>query len=151
MEKTCTKCGYTSENPRADFSPKKGAKDGLHPYCKTCKAKSQKQSRERNPGYDKAYYHKHPDKAIARVRVQRAIKQGRIKPAKAFVCSMTGCKSQAEHYHHLTYDDQAQIAPVCAICHAQIHSGDSSERDLTAVYVLDANEKWSFIFGFCEN
>ncbi len=149
--KTCTKCGFFSDTPEQDFSPKASAADGLHPYCKGCKAAAQRETRRRNPGYDKEYYRQHPEKAIARVRVRRAVKQGRIKPARDFACSMTGCRHSAEHYHHLTYNDQAQIAPVCALCHAQIHSGDSSERDLTAVYVLDANNRWSTIFGSCEN
>lgn len=137
MEKTCTKCGYTSENPRADFSPKKGAKDGLHPYCKTCKAAAQKQSRVRNPDYDKEYYHKNPEKRKSSVRVQRAIAQGRLAIVSTLPCAMQGCTRQAEHYHHLDYVREARISPVCAICHAQIHSGDAGERDLTNIILLD--------------
>ena len=101
-----------------------------------------RESRQRNPGYDKAYYHKHPEIAKSRVRVRRAIKQGRIKHPTAFTCSMAGCKNEAKHYHHLSYGNPAQIATVCVACHAQIHSGDASERDLTAVYTLTTDGNW---------
>ena len=95
-----------------------------------------RESRQRNPGYDKEYYHKHPEIAKSRVRVKRAIKQGRIKHPTAFSCSMAGCRHQAKHYHHLDYEREARIAPVCATCHGQIHSGDASERDLTNIILL---------------
>lgn len=78
MTKECTKCGYVSQDPQKDFSPKKGAKDGLHPYCKGCKALAQRETRTRHPDYDKEYYHKHPEKRKAKVKARRArLKQNR--------------------------------------------------------------------------
>lgn len=133
--KLCIKCNIYKDI--FDFSPKHTAKDGLHPYCKKCKALSQKETRLRNPDYSKEYYRKNSIKKISNVRILRAIKQGRLDHPTTLICSMEGCKNKADHYHHLTYDRVAKISPVCKLCHAQIHSGDSSEKDLNVVITLE--------------
>ena len=132
--KTCTRCHQP--RPVTDFSPKASARDGKHPYCRSCMAAAQRESRRKNPGYDREYYRKHPERRKGIMRVKRAIKQGRLAPLSTQACSMRGCQNQAQHYHHLDYSREARVAPVCVTCHAQIHSGDASERDLCNVTLL---------------
>lgn len=137
--KRCSRCKEFKEE--VEFSPKQTAKDKLHPYCKVCKALAQKQTRANNTDYEKERYKKNPEIKKSHVRVARAIKSGKIKRANHYTCVMDGCSNLAVHYHHLVYGPNALISPVCKTCHAQLHSRDSSERDLTLKIELNTSRK----------
>lgn len=55
--------------------------------------------------------------------VTAAIREGRMYPAKDFKCQ--GCNTQANEYHHESYDpaDWLRVVPLCRKCHINHHSG----------------------------
>ena len=76
---------------------------------------------EKGKHYDKTYRQEHRLEANAQSAVNRAIKAGKLKPAKEIKCY---CGENAEHYHHyLGYakENYFKIIAVCAPCHGKLH------------------------------
>lgn len=138
--KVCSSCGVSKDV--SEFGSRKSAPDGLQYWCRACMNRSMRESRGRNPEYNKEYYERNRVQSLERRRVARAVKQGRLPRANTHVCSVDSCSNQAEHYHHLSYEKCAYLAPLCAGCHAKIHAGAVSEDSLTTKILLDGNATW---------
>lgn len=54
--------------------------------------------------------------------IQKAIKEGRLKPVSAHQCVV--CRKQAEFYHHHSYEKPfwLDVIPLCRSCHTLIHT-----------------------------
>ena len=130
--KKCRKCKQSK--PLEDFSPRKGASDGRHSYCRDCQK-----------AISKVIYHLNPEPKRQRVRMLREKILGIIQKIK----SSKGCQFCSERepvcldFHHLdpTKKDGnvgafvssqglekalAEIEKcicVCSNCHRKIHAG----------------------------
>lgn len=58
------------------------------------------------------------EKALARGRMQSAIKRGLL---PAFTCSICGFKNERLHRHHIDYCKPLDVVLLCAKCHSDIH------------------------------
>jgi len=48
-----------------------------------------------------------------------------VAPAKTYSCSLCGDPARDYHHHHYTQEAALDVIPVCAACHAYIHSPQS--------------------------
>jgi hypothetical protein len=65
---------------------------------------------------------KNPGRRGAYDAIRRAIKMGRLAPAKKCLCSTPDCNRQAAHYHHHKGYDKAHrldVVPLCGFCHGK--------------------------------
>lgn len=130
--KICTVC--KTPKPISEFSPRKGAKDGLYSRCKTC------HNREVRKGY-----HADPKAKLEDCRKRRQVLFDIVNDIK----SKCGCKICEENdpvcldFHHLDpkkkdlpiamlvsnksksrmLDEIGKCVVVCANCHRKIHAG----------------------------
>jgi hypothetical protein len=58
------------------------------------------------------------EKALARGRMQYAIKSGLL---PSLICSICGFKSERLHRHHVDYCKPLEVIFLCAKCHSDIH------------------------------
>jgi hypothetical protein len=131
--KTCSRC--REEKSLSEFAPCKHTKDGYFAYCIKCTKEYQWEWRKNNKEklarlrknekykkYDKEYNAKwmraNPEKAIARRRVESALKSGvLVKPEN---CEF--CKRDARlHGHHEDYTKVLEVVWLCPSCHLKLH------------------------------
>lgn len=139
MKKQCFKCGRILDIE--DFYTHKQMKDGHLGKCKECtkrdmfirshtkadqireyeKKRSQTDERKKKRRfYAIKYRQEHPERNAIMLRVQKAIKSGKI--TKPNCCSVCGkeCKLYA---HHSDYSRPLDVIFVCQSCHKRIHAG----------------------------
>lgn len=157
--KTCSKCG--GEKPPSDFHKNRTCKDGLHSWCKTCRAKRDKHA----PEYSKKYYRDHREKILkyqkenwkkysqtegGKEASQRSIRKyqmkypERMKANRAVNNAIRGgkltrpttcesCKKRRfVHGHHEDYINRPlDIDWLCRECHIELHRLLRSELCVT--------------------
>ena len=77
--KKCSKCGEWLVANNINFNKSKKGKYRLQAYCKKCKAKQQKQYREKNKGKIKQYYEDNKDKILEQCKQYREKNREKIK------------------------------------------------------------------------
>lgn len=151
LVKTCTKCGQTLPATLEYFYKKKRGLYGLYARCKEChveqttphakawnKSNPEKMNetarrwQKSNPDYmraqSKKYRSRNPEKMAARSAVHYAARIGALPQISDCVC--TKCGSQAEDYHHWSYEGhhQLDVIPMCKTCHIKIHRMNKDDR-----------------------
>lgn len=119
--KQCTKCGELK--PLSEFRKRRNRPGDHQSYCNDCHAQRQRQFRKQHPNKEREYYAANKEKHISRKKVRRAIVYGRLKRAAEYQCAVDNCPNTAAHWHHMNYDPDPAIAPLCTTCHAEIHYG----------------------------
>ena len=132
--KQCTKCGELK--PLSEFCKRKTSPDGHQYHCKECHRLDQRRSRERYPNKEREYYNANREKHISRTRVCRAIVLGRLKRASEYKCAVDSCRDQAAQWHHMNYEPDPILAPLCARCHAGVHYGSINSDAIRYIVAL---------------
>lgn len=143
--RTCKTCG--EEKDESEFYPSKTSKGGIMVRCRKCVYKANYASskrrktemlpeqvvalRKKNSAATRAYYQRHPGKAVeaqrryfqknrdrekVKNRLTYAIKAGKVLRAPCFVC---GCEEV--HGHHADYSQPLQVVWLCNEHHWETH------------------------------
>jgi hypothetical protein len=133
IPKRCFKCDQIK--PITEFYKHPQMGDGHLGKCKECTKRDASEHREKNHAkvcaYDRSrfkdpvrkakvrmYSKRSRDrdnrKAIARLRVARAVKSGKIRRPET--CSLCGCAGRIEAHHH-DYDKPLEVSWLCFKCH----------------------------------
>lgn len=81
-------------------------------------------NREANRNAAHVYRRANSEKHCAQVAVERAIREGKLSPARecfCFVCGTSADMGAIMHYHHVDYAKALEVVPVCSVCHGLIH------------------------------
>lgn len=147
--KLCSRCGEVK--PFDQFSRDCRAKDGLQSACRSCMKQHRITHKVEIAKHDRLYhsahrpqqaarnrrYHAanpaaksastqrwdaaHPGAAAARVRVQYALKAGRL--IKPISCELCGSQPEIlQGHHHLGYEHPLQVQWLCSPCHGMTFS-----------------------------
>ncbi len=90
------------------------------------KRKRRQENPEKYRAESRAYYAElmivSPEKRKAREAIGHAIRWQHFPKATEFTCKY--CPSQAEEYHHPSYEESKwlEVEPVCKMCHASVHN-----------------------------
>jgi len=129
--KTCNRCG--EYKPYGDFYKHKAMSDGYLGQCKECTKegvhKYRRENIERIRKYDNGrprrdgaipYKDKYPKKRTAHLRVDAALKSGKLKrPSSCSECDKDGKRLVA---HHNDYSKVLSVVWMCELCHKSWHS-----------------------------
>lgn len=121
--KRCARCKLNKSS--SDFSFERTSRDGLQGYCKSCKSlivsiwsktREGKASKRKADARQRA---KNPHKIKARNAVNRAIRQGRLRPPTTLKCAYCDDHPGNQYHHHLGYDPEhwLDVIAVCIPCH----------------------------------
>lgn len=128
-EKHCRIC--RKWKPRADFNADISRYDRLQSFCRDCKHAGDKaryipaELRGRKPLGPKPTEGRDGDKIQARLRVNQAVKRGRMpnpNDVACHLCSHTGSDRRHEYHHHKGYGSQNQleVQSLCTTCHRMV-------------------------------
>jgi hypothetical protein len=114
-EKVCCRC-QQSKLLDYFFRDKKAA-DGRQSWCIQCKKEYEQIAKGK----------KAREKARGNYLVKNLIKERARKKAQKKIClvdcTCQYCNGEAQHRHHVNYDDPLDVVPVCTRCHANLHYG----------------------------
>jgi len=142
--KKCTKCLQEKESNLVNFKPHSQTKDGLSTYCRVCKQiydrEYSRKYREQNPEWKRRenknnikkqtlliriYERQYPERIIATGRLNRAVKNGKIKRMPCEICGEEGA-----HGHHDDYNKPLKVKWLCAKHHRRLHAEQSLKRGM---------------------
>ena len=115
--KRCCRC--KEEKDLKEFNKDKSAKDGLQKKCKICLKDYRQLNREKINQYQKQYKKRSPEKQRARLKLNYAVKSGRIH--KPLYCSSCDRDKYLEA-HHTDYSKPFDVTWLCRTCHRELHS-----------------------------
>jgi hypothetical protein len=117
--KTCAKC--EAEKPLAEFCAMAKAKDGRHPWCRSCRSSYNKTWAKARPGYSAAHVRtmrvRHPEQQQARQKIHQDVKMGRRPRVSTLPC--VDCGEPAARYDHArgyAPPNDTYVEPVCTRC-----------------------------------
>ena len=124
--KWCNGCEQTKLE--SDYHRDSTKNDGLHSWCKKCRAISQRNYHQTKAGKDvnrrsqKRYYQTHSEQISARSAINNATKTGKC----PHISTQQGnvCGAPAKHYHHSKgYEEKhwLKVIPLCRSCHKKTH------------------------------
>ena len=141
--KRCSRCKIEKE--LNEFNKDKSSKDGLRYRCKLCEKQYYQLNREEKNQYQKQYrqlnrekireysqlnkekinqnknqyYHRNPEKQKARLKLNNAVRRGKIH--KPVFCSSCDSDRHLEA-HHTDYSNPLQVLWLCRSCHRELHN-----------------------------
>lgn len=139
--KRCPRCGEHKPATLDNFTRDKKTRDGLSCWCKLCMKQDRLKNRESNRKYAYAYRRAHLEayrvrkyryvaenktKIRAQGRIYKAVKAGKLRPARELPCFV--CGQNANAYHHVDYALPFEVFPVCHRCHVAWHRANAELR-----------------------
>lgn len=147
LQKTCSRCG--SAKPLDAFGVDAKRYLGRDSWCKSCKSGRRREIRATDDGrkrkiesdkkyestingklvreeINKRYKKDNRMQVYARVAVRAAIKSNKLPSPNSVCCNK--CGKQAEHYHHLSYENRLDVIPVCSSCHRLMHKQEGGTQ-----------------------
>lgn len=127
MNRQCKLCGVTAD--LSFFEKDKNYRFGRTYRCKRCVAEKARRYRDENlesckarsndwkKANQRAYRLRHYDKYIARNKLNNAIRDGKVKRGKCFVCG-----SLDAHGHHTDYSKPLDVVWLCSEHHGCVHA-----------------------------
>jgi hypothetical protein len=116
--KPCSRCGVTK--PLTEFQVRRASRDGLTASCKLClRAYDSSRGFHGRREYASEYRAVYPQRRAAQVKLNNAVRDGRIEPWP--VCAMPDCDCKPEA-HHTHYDAALDVVWLCSPHHKQAHA-----------------------------
>lgn len=114
------------EKSDSDFYKQASNTDGLQKWCKACQREIVRRNAKTDRGKavirrkTKKAYQNHSHKKLARVKLFRAVKMGKI--IKPNSCQRCGSQQQIEA-HHKDYAKPVDVEWYCQLCHKLVERG----------------------------
>ena len=140
MPKKCSKCGEVKDGNQ--FYPnRRVCKDCYHLQChewrmkhlewhRECCRNREKSEEEKRKAVEVAIQRRniHPEETKARLKVHRAVKQGKLE--KPTHCECCGEEAKAMCAHHHDYDKPYEVIWLCPSCHRLYHNGKWEAKEI---------------------